>query len=61
MGSVYVLQGPQKHKERLMDTVIVDRKKYLLMCVEILKNHAHKDLQVYVESEIFRLSDGVET
>jgi hypothetical protein len=47
-----------------MDTIItipknnVDRKKYLLMCVEILKNHAHKDLQVYVESEIFRLSNG---
>lgn len=28
------------------------------MCVEILKNHAHNDLQVYVESEIFRLSKG---
>ena len=41
-----------------MDTILVDRKKYLLMCVEILKNHAHKDLQVYVESEIFRLSNG---
>jgi len=42
----------------MMDTILVDRKKYLLMCVEILKNHAHKDLQVYVESEIFRLSKG---
>ena len=41
-----------------MDTILVDRKMYLLMCVEILKNHAHKDLQVYVESEIFRLSKG---
>ncbi len=43
-----------------MDTILVDRKKYLLMCVEILKNHAHQDLQVYVESEIFRLSNGGE-
>ena len=42
----------------IMDTFLVDRKKYLLMCVEILKNHAHQDLQVYVESEIFRLSKG---
>ena len=42
----------------MMDTILVDRKMYLLMCVEILKNHAHKDLQVYVESEIFRLSKG---
>jgi len=43
-----------------MDTILVDRRKYLVMCVEILKNHAHHDLQVYVESEIFRLSEGVE-
>jgi len=41
-----------------MDTILVDRKKYLLMCVEILKNDAQNDLQIYVESEIFRLSKG---
>jgi hypothetical protein len=42
-----------------MDTILVDRKMYLLMCVEILKNDSNHDLQVYVESEIFRLSKGL--
>ena len=54
------LRYSQRKRGKVMDTILVDRKKYLLMCVEILKNHAHKDLQVYVESEIFRLSNGAE-
>ena len=48
----------ERKRGKVMDTILVDRKMYLLMCVEILKNHAHQDLQVYVESEIFRLSKG---
>lgn len=39
-----------------MDTILVDKKMYLVMCLEILKNDTQPDVQVYVESEIVRLT-----